>query len=743
MGQSAATFLKKTFYWWGLFFLLQQTERLFLLPEAASTDPPDAATLIWTLLTGIRADLIVASLGIVLALALSALFWTPSAVLRLVGGRSRQTWGYLRSLSLGCWFIAAFILFAITIDMGYYGYNRVHLDSVFFDYLDDLFSKNTATTPVAQAHDSSSQALKQTQAEIGEAGKWAWRVLEFSLAIGLCVFLWNKLSRRIVDFALANRSRRGAWVGAAVIWAIMFLSLTGFHPHGPWSIARANIPKATYYMLAQNPIWYGSDVYLASVAFKMAGGVSNFETLMPIEEAVRTARATLAPHARYPNDRYPLVRELEVTPPDGVRRPPNVILLFIEGLDRRFLGQSLEVQGRADSSSASSADVYKNGVASRFVQGPGGGGISITPFLDELVRDSVFFKHFFSNGSLTHHGLFSTLCSYYSGYIRSPIKARYTYDYLCLPALLKDAGYWTEMVIGQNRDYHQDHTALFLARNGIQHFLDESNAPPGSERLGLGLTDEALFRFIQQRIISLRQGHQPFFLTSLTLSTHHPYKIPLDDPEVQALGKDPDPYLASLRYMDLQLGLFFRGLERDGLLENTIVLLLGDHGRHENIGGNDMERWVGLHSTPLLIWLDKSLRSSLLYHPRHVSIAASQVDIAPTILGMIGRTPRVTPFWGHDLSCILSIDCVEDNLAVLSSQDVIGVAQGRTIHLYWRHTGQLLESDLDVRGPITTRRTDDPLMADAFRRLKALFVSSAILLDENRVWSWKEFGNKL
>ena len=69
--------------------------------------------------------------------------------------------------------------------------------------------------------------------------------------------------------------------------------------------------------------------------------------------------------------------------------------------------------------------------------------------------------------------------------------------------------------------------------------------------------------------------------------------------------------------------------------------------------------------------------------------------------------------------------------------------QGKNILLYSREPEMLLESDVDLSGTVTARPTDAPELADQFRRLKALFVSSAFLLDENRVWSWKEFGSGL
>ena len=53
---------------------------------------------------------------------------------------------------------------------------------------------------------------------------------------------------------------------------------------------------------------------------------------------------------------------------------------------------------------------------------------------------------------------------------------------------------------------------------------------------------------------------------------------------MKALRADPDPYLAPLRYVDGELERLFVTLQREGLLRNTVVLILGDHGRHERVG---------------------------------------------------------------------------------------------------------------------------------------------------------------
>ncbi|MGH7167980.1 MAG: hypothetical protein ACREII_05560, partial [Nitrospiraceae bacterium] len=68
---SGWSFRRTLVFWWVLFLVIQQVERLFLLPETLSMEVPAAGVLAKTLVTGLRADLITATLGAVIATILA------------------------------------------------------------------------------------------------------------------------------------------------------------------------------------------------------------------------------------------------------------------------------------------------------------------------------------------------------------------------------------------------------------------------------------------------------------------------------------------------------------------------------------------------------------------------------------------------------------------------------------------------------------------------------------------------
>jgi len=691
-------------FWWGLLFLVQGAERVFLVSDAARVEPPTTALLAQTLLTGAWADLMLATLGVGLAM-LGALVVSAPAALVWRHARARAAAFFRVALRAWCWAIGGLFLLVLTVDMGYYGYNRQHLDTVFFEYVDEMLSRAAAPTGDGVATTGTRQAMEQTRAELGDAAKWAKRLAVFAALQAVVIAAWWWLFRRRLGPPLERWRARAPAAAATVFGVCLVAGATGLHPQGPLAVARVGISSTTYYALAQSPLWQTAEASFFALSADQQRTRARAEELMPLPQAVALARRAMAPDAVFASDDYPLVHAGAAARPAPARRP-NVLLIFVEALDRRFVGPAY------------------------------------SPFLERWGRDAVVFENFFSNGTLTHHGLFSGLCSHLTGFGKSPIKVQYANDYLCLPELLRRAGYTTEMVIGYNRDHHQDHTALFLARNGVRRFLDEGNFPPAAERLGLGLTDGALFDQLRLRIEALRKTGSPFFLTTLTLSMHHPFLVPAGRLDVATLARETDRYPALLRYTDGELERLFTGLARDGLLDDTLVFVLGDHGRHEVLGKSPDERWLGHHLTRLYVWMPPAMRGATGFRPRAVETVASHIDLAPTILALTGLTPRLSPFMGGDVSCVIVADCRPEREAVLLTTHSAGLVGGGRILTYGTKSGRLREMDLSLAH---ARDIEQPGAIDtaALERLKALVVSSTLLVDQNRVWSWSRFGDSI
>ncbi len=699
-------------FWWGLLLLIQQVERWFLLPDVVNVEAPDWRVLIQTFTTGFRADLITSTIGILLSVLAAGLVSLVSWP--LIGRRSESalSTSYGRALTVTGGVVGMLLVVLLLLDIGYYRYNQQRLNFVFFEYLGDLVTQWKETGIIG------SQAAGQTGAELEDRRKWAGIVLSFLFYESVAVLAWWRVYAALIRPWSSRLAHGRMLVPNLLLLLALAVGLTGFHHRGPEAIRAADISSAAYYTLAQNPVLYAGEGLRAALDAQWTSGRGGMFGEMPLDEAIRATQAVVDPEAVFPYPDYPLLRRQTERSGPRLARPANVLVIFVEALDRRYLNKTV-------------------------------GGIQVTPFLDRFKNDSVYFEHFFANGVQTARGLFATLCSYYPRQGTAAMKTHYLHDYACLPSLLRERGYRTEMVIGYDRDLNRLH--VFMARNGLQQLFDRTSFPASAEEIGafagIGRPDGALLDLMRTRVEALRSMGNPYCLMAMTIGTHHPFAVPaaVTHPDIQALRGESDGYLAALRYVDLELERVLTAMKRDGLLKDTMILILGDHGRHEKLGQTDFERQAGHFMTPLFLWIDESLRTPATYQPRTVTTVASQVDLLPTILALNGATPRLRAFLGRDLSCLLRSECLDHNAAFLSSvyDDLIGLADRDGLLLYSLRSHTVRRSDLDLNEPAVVLDPANPTIEQRYHRLLALYVASNTLLNQNKIWSWKEFGSKL
>lgn len=737
-----------------LFLLLQQGQRLFLFSEALTIEVPERDTLIKTAITGFRADVIISSLAAGFAAVLAWCYltlrfgWANAKIALRAPNR------FADMFRTSSWFVGGALMLVLMVDMGYYHYAHTHLDFVFFEFIEDLMFPREHAGAVAENSTAPNQALQQTGAELQEFKKWSWIVagffgVEFLLTLGWWFGFRTLLSPLFTRWHAFSPTMTKYFLVLCLTGGLM-----GFNWYGPWGIQRANITNSVYYMLAQNPLWHAGEIGIGSVFYRLSGATSGIVSTMPMEEAVVVSQNILGHPEQFPNPKYPLLRQM-MPHENGIQfnKPVNVLLLFVEGLDRRYLGQSINLNNPSDL-----RQTFFNNLPPPLENEPDSNTssehIRLTPFLDRLGTESIYFDRFFSNGDMTARALFSTLCSYYPRRGWAVMRARYTHEFLCFPEVLRKAGYWTEMVVGQNRDRNYDHIALFLARNGIHQFLDENSFPPDAQKLGLGLTDESLFDFVYERVKDLRKETRPYFLSTLTVGTHHPYQYPLVHPDLEALQKHPDQYVPALRYLDLALEKFFAKMQNENLFKDTMVLVLGDHGRHEGIGASDPAARGSHFMVPFYIWIDPSLELGIPTRTKIISHIASQVDIGPTILAMNNLTPTMAPFLGQDLSCAFHTDCLANNVAFVSGahDDAIGLVNQDFMWLYRFKIKTFFRTRLDGQYPEQDQTFSEfgPEFTDInspFYKIRqqmfGLYVSSNVALEEGQIWSKAEFGKDL
>jgi arylsulfatase A-like enzyme len=175
----------------------------------------------------------------------------------------------------------------------------------------------------------------------------------------------------------------------------------------------------------------------------------------------------------------------------------------------------------------------------------------------------------------------------------------------------------------------RDRTKFLAPRTG--HLIDAENLP--EQRLSTwGVKDKAMFAACLDWIDA--DPNTPFFLLAYTIETHHPYATPAKPLQFDVDDASFADYLNAIRATDEYIAWVLEELEKRKLLDDTLVVVTSDHGeafgQHNQRGHNFGLYECNVH-IPLIM-----IHPSLQEMPRRVSAVREQVDVAPTILDLLG-----------------------------------------------------------------------------------------------------------
>jgi phosphoglycerol transferase MdoB-like AlkP superfamily enzyme len=261
-----------------------------------------------------------------------------------------------------------------------------------------------------------------------------------------------------------------------------------------------------------------------------------------------------------------------------------------------------------------------------------------TPFLAKHLENGIAFTSVY----VTFPGTVRSLASLHTG--GPTITWGSVYDELAheysgptLVSALARMGYRTAFFsVG---DMNFENLDGFMAGLGFGKIASAETKPKAwraAHRLhSWGVTDDALREEAVDWMARVHAEGRPFFAEYITVSTHHPYSVP--SPYQDGAGDDPKSrYLRALRYSDAFLGRMLAGMERRGLLENTLILVMGDHG--EAFG----ERHRGNFTHKNFLY-EENIRSFLILLAPGMfegSIVSDRVaaagDVLPTLLRALG-----------------------------------------------------------------------------------------------------------
>ncbi len=400
------------------------------------------------------------------------------------------------------------------------------------------------------------------------------------------------------------------WLGFAALLAVHWLPVRAVRRGPLLRVSNPLVPVAALLVLP-------ACMCVAALALDVAPPVEPLSDNVVVEFAAEA----LAPGDAEAVSSYapPIAIELGVGPralPEGP--PPNVIIIVMESLRARSTSLHDET-------------------------------LRTTPFLDALAARGAYAQLAWTTVTHTSKAIVGGLCGIYPK-LDVPIDEAESTGLppVCLAHLLRERGYAT--------GFMQTATGRFERRDklvdnmGYETFLSKETIAQRDfeETSYFGWEDEALVAPAIDFVKAQQAKQQPFFLTLLTLSTHHTYATPSTFTKQEwapGVTGELDDYLNAVAYLDQTLAKLFAQLEATGALDNTLVVLTGDHGEGFGEHGRRQHDAViyeeGLH-VPLLVVGPGVAAGRVLGGLRSV------VDIAPTVLEWLG-TPVVSGLPGKSL----------------------------------------------------------------------------------------------
>jgi phosphoglycerol transferase MdoB-like AlkP superfamily enzyme len=403
------------------------------------------------------------------------------------------------------------------------------------------------------------------------------------------------LAALAVAAALALRRRIGSQAGAPLAWRAALVAL------GAWAAVCAGTLR-----------WVDSDTKNFSTrdsANDLAGnGVYEFfaanrrnelaydrhYATIPLGEAIPWVREALGAE-------QPGVERLVV--PRGTERHLNVVLVSIESLGAEFLGSYGNTKG-------------------------------LTPNLDRLAKESLWFTKVYATGNRTVRGMEALSLALPPTPGQSIVRRPNNDKLFSLGSVFEDKDYSVIFAYG-GYGYFDNMNAFFDAND--YRSIDRRAIPSAQikHETVWGVADEHLFDHVLDELDREHKADKPFFAHVMTTSNHRPYTYPAGRIDI-ASGSGRD---GAVKYTDYAVGKFLQDARSRPWFDDTLFVITADHGANAR----------GTSRIPV----DKYLIPLFVYAPKHVQPGRfdrlmSQIDIPPTVLGLLDFR-YYTKFFGRDV----------------------------------------------------------------------------------------------
>jgi phosphoglycerol transferase MdoB-like AlkP superfamily enzyme len=248
---------------------------------------------------------------------------------------------------------------------------------------------------------------------------------------------------------------------------------------------------------------------------------------------------------------------------------------------------------------------------------------NLTPNLDRISRESLWFARCYAGGTRTVRGMEALSLSIPPIPGQSVLRRAGCENLTTLGSVLRTRGYDTAFLYGGDGFF--DNMNYFFEANGydivdLPRQLKLGKQPTFAN--AWGACDEDAFAWsLEEADLSYASG-KPFHHFVMTTSNHRPYTWPAGKIDPELVGRE-----GGIAYTDHAIGAFLKAAQAKPWFKDTIFVIVADHCASV-AGRRELE--VRKYEIPLFIWSPGNVA------PRKFDTMMSQVDVTPTVLGLLG-----------------------------------------------------------------------------------------------------------
>jgi phosphoglycerol transferase MdoB-like AlkP superfamily enzyme len=404
-----------------------------------------------------------------------------------------------------------------------------------------------------------------------------------------------------------------------------------------------------------------------------------YVTLPPAEAVVRARQMVAQPNTTFlPDQPNPLARHVAYP---GKPKLLNVVLLVQESLGADFVGAYGDQRG-------------------------------LTPNIDRLAKDSLVFANMYATGTRTVRGLEAISASFPPIPGESIVKRSHNDGIFTWGQVMRANGYTSTFLYGGYGSF--DGMNTFFGGNGFG-VIDRGNIDHPKFTNIWGVSDEDLMHHAISVFDQQHARGERIFALIMSTSNHKPFTYP---PGIHGIEAEGGGRLAGVKYADYAIGKFFEEIRSKPYFDDTVFVIVGDHGAR--VYGREAIP-MQTYELPFVVYSPKHIK------PRTAEALGSQIDIAPTVLGLLNMSYD-SVFFGRDLL----IGDARDKYALLSHNrdvalyehgelDELGIRKGSSTFTYDKKTNaqtSVARNEEQIKNAVSIYQEAYNLFVDGQYRLK-------------------------